>query len=121
MSVADLYLFVFGRLGLRLSTGTRNFPNFYRHTLSIANLPATMSAITRDHVRGSEVRPGINTAGMRKLRPMSLLDGGLSRSTQHFILKRKDGVLMMSQRYHRGFTAAEKTQLWVRRLLMWGR
>ena len=31
-SVADLHLFVFGRLGLRLMPSTRDFPNFYRHT-----------------------------------------------------------------------------------------
>jgi glutathione S-transferase len=60
MSVADLYLFVFGRLGLRLSTSTRNFPNFYRHTLSIANLPATMSAITQQGItfEGPKSGPG---------------------------------------------------------------
>jgi glutathione S-transferase len=31
-SVADLHLFVFGRLGLRVTPSTRDFPNFYRHT-----------------------------------------------------------------------------------------
>src|SRR5258707_2775332 len=35
----------------------------------------------------------------------SLLNGGLNRSTQHFILKRKDGVYngsKISSRFHRG-------------------
>jgi glutathione S-transferase len=45
LSVADFHLFVFGRLGLRLSNSTRNFPNFYRHTIQVASLPATQSAM----------------------------------------------------------------------------
>ena len=40
--------------------------------------------------------------------------GGLNRWTQHFILNGKDGVCAMSERYHRGFSAAEKTELWDR-------
>ena len=40
--------------------------------------------------------------------------GGLNWSTQHFIFLVKDGVLVMCQRYRRGFTAAEKTELWDR-------
>jgi nicotinamidase-related amidase len=36
----------------------------------------------------------------------------LNRSTQHFILNGKMGCMLMSQRYRRGFTAAEKTELW---------
>ena len=38
-------------------------------------------------------------------RPISVFDGGLNRSTQHFILKRKDGVYngsKISSRFHRG-------------------
>jgi glutathione S-transferase len=59
-SVADFYLFVFGRLGLRLATSTRSFPNFYRHTLSIANLTATASAITQEGItfEGPKAGPG---------------------------------------------------------------
>jgi glutathione S-transferase len=59
-SVADLYLFVFGRLGLRIATSTRNFPNFYRHTLSIANLTATMGAIMQEGItfEGPRAGPG---------------------------------------------------------------
>jgi glutathione S-transferase len=45
LSVADFHLFVFGRLGLRLPKSTRNFPNFYRHTMQVANLPATQRAM----------------------------------------------------------------------------
>ena len=45
---------------------------------------------------------------------LSALGGGLNRSTQHFILEGKDGVCVMGQRFHRGFTAAEKTELWDR-------
>jgi DNA-binding CsgD family transcriptional regulator len=45
---------------------------------------------------------------------MSEIEGGLNWSTQHFILNGKDGVLEMWQRYRRGFSAAEKTELWDR-------
>jgi glutathione S-transferase len=60
LSVADLYLFVFGRLGLRLATSTRNFPNLYRHTISIASLAATTSAITQEGItfEGPKWGPG---------------------------------------------------------------
>ena len=59
-SVADLSLFVFGRLGLRLTTSTRNFPNFYRHTLSIASMTATLGAITQEGItfEGPKSGPG---------------------------------------------------------------
>lgn len=59
-TVADLYLFVFGRLGLRITMSTRNFPNFYRHTLSIANLTATTSAIAQEGItfEGPKSGPG---------------------------------------------------------------
>jgi glutathione S-transferase len=59
-SVADLYLFVFGRLGLRLTMSTRSFPNFYRHTLSIASLTSTTSAITQEGItfEGPKSGPG---------------------------------------------------------------
>src|SRR5256714_12461522 len=40
--------------------------------------------------------------------------GGLNRSTQHFILKERWSGVLMGQRFHRGFTAAEKTELWDR-------
>jgi hypothetical protein len=43
------------------------------------------------------------------------LGGGLNRSMQHFILEGKDGV-WMERRFHRGFTAAEKTELFAREL-----
>src|SRR3954469_23680397 len=39
--------------------------------------------------------------------------GGLNRSTQHFILEGKMEC-GMERRFHRGFTAAEKTELWDR-------
>jgi len=45
--VADVHLFVFGRLGLRLPTNTGDFPGLYRHTLRIADLPATRSAMAQ--------------------------------------------------------------------------
>src|SRR5262249_52462335 len=45
--------------------------------------------------------------------PRPLYPGGLNRSTQHFILK-KGWSVVMGQRFHRGFTAAEKTELWDR-------
>jgi glutathione S-transferase len=50
LTVADFHLFVFGRLGLRLPASTRNFPNFLRHTLEIANLPATQSAMAQQGI-----------------------------------------------------------------------
>src|ERR1700694_4382337 len=40
--------------------------------------------------------------------------GGLNRSTQHFILKARWSVVLMGHKFHRGFTAAEKTELWDR-------
>ncbi len=46
LTVADFHLFVFGRLGLRLPRSTRDFPNFYRHTLEIAALPAAQRAMS---------------------------------------------------------------------------
>jgi glutathione S-transferase len=60
LSVADLYLFVFGRMGLRLTPSTRDFPNFYRHTLSIANLTATTNAFTQEGItfEGPKSGPG---------------------------------------------------------------
>src|SRR5258708_7046540 len=42
-----------------------------------------------------------------------MLRGGLNRSTQHFILEEME-CAVTCQRYHRGFTAAEKTELWDR-------
>ena len=43
----------------------------------------------------------------------SVFPGGLNRSPQHFILKGKEEC-GMEWRFHRGFTAAEKTELWDR-------
>ncbi len=45
---------------------------------------------------------------------MSVFDGGLKRSTQHFILKGKMECIVLDQNYRRGFTSAEKTELWDR-------
>ncbi|MBV8105490.1 MAG: glutathione S-transferase N-terminal domain-containing protein [Hyphomicrobiales bacterium] len=50
LTVADFHLFVFGRLGLRLPASTRNFPSFYRHTLRIARLAATQSAMAQQGI-----------------------------------------------------------------------
>lgn len=60
LSVADLHLFVFGRLGLRLTPSTREFSNFYRHTLSIADLPATKHAMAQQGIalEGPKSGPG---------------------------------------------------------------
>src|SRR6476620_285172 len=44
----------------------------------------------------------------------SLPPGGLNRSTQHFNLKGEMECALMCRRFHRGFTAAEKTELWDR-------
>jgi glutathione S-transferase len=59
-TVADLYLFVFGRLGLRIMPSTRNFPHFHRHTLSIAEFEATKSAIAQQGItlEGPQSGPG---------------------------------------------------------------
>jgi IS30 family transposase len=40
--------------------------------------------------------------------------GGLNRSMQHFILNAKMEWLQMKQRYRRGFSTAERTELWNR-------
>ena len=45
---------------------------------------------------------------------VSISGGGLNRSTQHFILKEEMECGLMGHRFHRGFTAAEKTELWDR-------
>jgi glutathione S-transferase len=50
LTAADFYLFVFGRWGLRLPTSTRGFPSFHRHTLAIASLAATKSAIAQQGI-----------------------------------------------------------------------
>ena len=50
----------------------------------------------------------------RAVNPRPLLRGALNRSTQHFILNAKMECLMIGQRYRRGFTATEKTELWDR-------
>ena len=51
---------------------------------------------------------------VRVVHIMSGLPGALNRSTQHFILNAKMECLMIGQRYLRGFTATEKTELWDR-------
>ena len=50
LTVADFHLFVFGRLGFRLPTSTRDFPNFHRHTLEVASIAATKSAIAQEGI-----------------------------------------------------------------------
>jgi len=45
---------------------------------------------------------------------MSANSGGLNGSTQHFILNAKMECVQMKQRYCRGFSTAEKTELWDR-------
>jgi IS30 family transposase len=45
---------------------------------------------------------------------MSALGGDLNGSTQHFILNVKMECVVIRQRFRRGFTAAEKTELWDR-------
>jgi glutathione S-transferase len=50
LTAADFHLFVFGRLGLRFPTSTRDFPNFHRHTLGIASLAATQSAMAQQGI-----------------------------------------------------------------------
>src|SRR4029077_20761560 len=46
-------------------------------------------------------------------RSLPVFPGGLNRSTQHFILKKRWSVAM-ERRFRRGFTAAGKTELWDR-------
>ncbi len=45
---------------------------------------------------------------------MSAMGGGLTGSTQHFILKEEMECMQMKHRYGRGFSAAAKTELWDR-------
>jgi IS30 family transposase len=45
---------------------------------------------------------------------MSVIGGGLNGSTQHFIFNGKMECMQMKRRYSRGFSAAEKTELWDR-------
>ncbi len=60
VTVADFYLFVFGRWGFRLVESTRKFPNFLRHTMQIADLPATKIALEQQGVtlEGPKSGPG---------------------------------------------------------------
>src|SRR5258708_21512271 len=44
-------------------------------------------------------------------RPMSPFAGGLNRSTQHFILKGKDGSVMMDRGFRRGFVRSAAPRL----------
>jgi glutathione S-transferase len=50
LTAADFHLFVFGRLGLRLPTRTPDFSSFHRHTLEIASLVATQSAMAQQGI-----------------------------------------------------------------------
>ena len=45
---------------------------------------------------------------------MSAFGGGLNGSTQHFILNEEMECMEMKRRYSRGFSTAEKTELWDR-------
>ena len=45
---------------------------------------------------------------------MSACGGGLNGSTQHFILNGKMECLVMGRSYRRGFSAAERSELWDR-------
>jgi glutathione S-transferase len=60
LTVADLYLFVFGRLGLRIEPSTRDFPHFHRHTMSVATLEVTKSAMAQQGITlaGPKSGPG---------------------------------------------------------------
>jgi glutathione S-transferase len=60
LTIADIYLFVFGRMGLRIVLSTRSFPHFYRHTLSVAALGATTRAIAQQGItfEGPKSGPG---------------------------------------------------------------
>jgi len=60
LTVADLYLFVFGRLGLRIVPSTRDFPHFHRHTMSVATLEVTKSAMAQQGItlEGPKSGPG---------------------------------------------------------------
>ena len=46
--------------------------------------------------------------------PLSVIKGGLNGSTQHFILNEEMECMQMTRRNGRGFSSAEKTELWDR-------
>jgi glutathione S-transferase len=50
LTAADFHPFVFGRLGLRLATSTRDFPGLHRHTMEIAGLAAAQGAIAQQGI-----------------------------------------------------------------------
>jgi glutathione S-transferase len=50
LTVADFHLFVFGRLGFRVTPSTRDFPSFHRHTMEIASLAAAKSAMAQQEI-----------------------------------------------------------------------
>jgi glutathione S-transferase len=60
LTVADLYLFVFGRLGLRIVPSTRDFPHLHRHTMAVATLEVTKSAMAQQGITldGPKSGPG---------------------------------------------------------------
>jgi glutathione S-transferase len=60
LTVADLYLFVFGRMGLRIAPSTREFPHLHRHTMSVAALDVTRRAMAQQGItlEGPKSGPG---------------------------------------------------------------
>ena len=62
---------------------------------------------------GSHCPLRVNRVGFAMSGVCPVYPGGLNRSTQHFILEGKMEC-GMERRFHRGFTAAEKTELWDR-------
>ena len=60
LSVADFYLFVFGRWGRRVSSKTHDFPSFHALTLRIGALPATIAALQQQGIsfEGPKTGPG---------------------------------------------------------------
>ncbi len=58
-SIADAYLFVIGRWGLRLARSTRAYPRLWRFTEMTAALPAAQRAMEREGISLTEPRSGL--------------------------------------------------------------
>ena len=58
-TIADMYLFVLGRWGLRLARPTTRLPNLWRFTERMGELPAVQRAMTREGITLKGPRAGL--------------------------------------------------------------
>ena len=78
-----------------------------------ALLQHALGSIVMHVVRGEHRDPAMAMFGVVP-REVSVIKGGLNGSTQHFILNEEMECMRMTRRNGRGFSSAEKTELWDR-------